>query len=413
MGTVSWAIDSAPLAARSPGRATLYSDAACRVSRSRRVCSPPARLLHVLPEDVPARVPGVDGEWAGDVYPQAKMDRMNQLRLGRGGWTAESTDPLWACTGCRHCTMYCDHGNEPGLVLLTGRAAAASRGVAHPALTGVPGAVPRARAAADGAQLAAMFPAEQLAASGDGGVLARLRRDRQGRGRHRRGAGAVRAGGARRGEARRRAAGVRGVPAARGGGTAICSAGTRAGSPRRCAGSARSPSTARRACTRCARSTRRRASACGRRSSRSRSCSAGSAEPGVPDPAALGLLPDPCYHARYNGVVEQPRRALAQLAEVRELAWNRTDTECCGGGGSCPRRCRSWPIRWRGGGSPVAGPLRASAGTRWWQNIRAAGAPSRVAISSLSRRVAGAWRRGNSAMKATPDFSIRSRISRA
>ena len=41
--------------------------------------------------------------------PQVKMDRLNQLRLGRDEWTAEATDPLWACTGCRHCTMYCDH----------------------------------------------------------------------------------------------------------------------------------------------------------------------------------------------------------------------------------------------------------------------------------------------------------------
>ena len=46
---------------------------------------------------------------------------------------------------------------------------------------------------------------------------------------------------------------------------------------------------------------------------------------------------DPCYHARYNGVVEQPRRALSSLAEVRELAWNKTDTECCGGGGLLPK----------------------------------------------------------------------------
>jgi Fe-S oxidoreductase len=46
---------------------------------------------------------------------------------------------------------------------------------------------------------------------------------------------------------------------------------------------------------------------------------------------------DPCYHARYNGVVEAPRRALAQLAEVRELSWNKRDTECCGGGGLLPK----------------------------------------------------------------------------
>jgi len=46
---------------------------------------------------------------------------------------------------------------------------------------------------------------------------------------------------------------------------------------------------------------------------------------------------DPCYHARYNGVVEQPRRALSQLVELRELTWNRADTECCGGGGLLPK----------------------------------------------------------------------------
>ena len=46
---------------------------------------------------------------------------------------------------------------------------------------------------------------------------------------------------------------------------------------------------------------------------------------------------DPCYNARYNGVVEQPRRALSQLVEVRELGWSKTDTECCGGGGLLPK----------------------------------------------------------------------------
>jgi len=66
--------------------------------------------------------------------PQGKMDRLNWLRRGRQPWTAENADPLWACTGCRHCTVYCDHGNEPGLVLMAGRAAAVARGAGHPAL---------------------------------------------------------------------------------------------------------------------------------------------------------------------------------------------------------------------------------------------------------------------------------------
>jgi Fe-S oxidoreductase len=46
---------------------------------------------------------------------------------------------------------------------------------------------------------------------------------------------------------------------------------------------------------------------------------------------------DPCYHARYNDVVETPRKALAQLVEVREFGWSKQDTECCGGGGLLPK----------------------------------------------------------------------------
>src|SRR4029079_5607063 len=97
--------------------------------------------------------------------PQVKMDRLNQLRLGRSAWTTASTDPLGACPGCRHCTMYCDHGNEPGLVLLTGRAAAVDHGVPHPSLTGYsePFRGPQQRLHP---QLAAGFP-EQLAPEGD------------------------------------------------------------------------------------------------------------------------------------------------------------------------------------------------------------------------------------------------------
>src|SRR6476619_5477512 len=97
--------------------------------------------------------------------PQVKMDRANQLRLGRAPWNVETTDPLWACTGCRHCTMYCDHGNEPGLVLLSARAAAVQHGVPHPALTGYSERF-RAREQRLSSQLATGFK-EHLATEGD------------------------------------------------------------------------------------------------------------------------------------------------------------------------------------------------------------------------------------------------------
>src|SRR5262249_36511409 len=97
--------------------------------------------------------------------PQVKMDRANQLRLGRARWNVEASDPLWACTGCRHCTMYCDHGNEPGLVLLSARAAAAQHGVPHPALVGYSERF-GAREQRLSAQLAAQF-AGALATEGE------------------------------------------------------------------------------------------------------------------------------------------------------------------------------------------------------------------------------------------------------
>jgi Fe-S oxidoreductase len=50
---------------------------------------------------------------------------------------------------------------------------------------------------------------------------------------------------------------------------------------------------------------------------------------------------DPCYLARYAGVIEPPRRVLGQIATVREFGWSRQDTECCGGGGLLPKTAPS------------------------------------------------------------------------
>ncbi|HUJ57390.1 MAG TPA: (Fe-S)-binding protein [Kofleriaceae bacterium] len=262
--------------------------------------------------------------------PQAKMDRMNQLRLGRGRWTVESSDPLWACTGCRHCTMYCDHGNEPGLVLFAGRAAAVKAGVPHPALAGYSERF-RAREQRLSAQLAASF-GEHLAPGGELGLWP--------------GCDAVDKGAddiaatlallARVGHE------VKLVDAPQ-----AC-----AGYPLLAAGHldlfrwhAGRVATALRGfrkvaigCSACLYAIRAQYPAEG--------VSVRAEVVALADvlaPAAGNLAcplsrrsvyyHDPCYHARYNGVVEAPRRALGQLAEVRELAWNRTDTECCGGGG--------------------------------------------------------------------------------
>jgi Fe-S oxidoreductase len=267
--------------------------------------------------------------------PQVKMDRLNQLRLGRSRWTAESTDPLWACTGCRHCTMYCDHGNEPGLVLFTGRAAAVDHGVPHPALSGYSERF-RAREQRLSAQLATGFK-EHLAGEGEIGFWP--------------GCDAIDKGAADIAAAmalfeRVGLESVKIVEAPQAcAGYPLLAAGHRdlfrwhAG---RVASALRGFRKVAVNCSACLYSIRAQYAAEGV-SVRTEVVSLAE----LLAPAANNLAcplnrksvyyHDPCYHARYNNVVEAPRRALSQLAELREFSWNRTDTECCGGGGLLPK----------------------------------------------------------------------------
>jgi len=266
--------------------------------------------------------------------PQAKMDRANQLRQKRAAWTAESSDPLWACTGCRHCTMYCDHGNEPGLVLLSARAAAVQHGVPHPALAGYSERF-RAREQRLSAQLHAAF-GEHLATEGELGLW-------PGCDAIDKGAGDIAAA-----LALLQRVGVDAkivdAPQACAGYPLLA-----AGHPDlfrwhagRVATSLRGFRKVALNCSACLYAMRAQYPAEGV-SVRAEVVSMAD----VLAPAAGNLAcsltrrsiyyHDPCYHARYNGVVESPRRALGQLVEVREFAWNKADTECCGGGGMLPK----------------------------------------------------------------------------
>jgi Fe-S oxidoreductase len=267
--------------------------------------------------------------------PQAKMDRMNQLRLRHSAWSTEASDPLWACTGCRHCTMYCDHANEPGLVLLTGRAAAVQRGLPHPALAGYSERF-RAREQRLSAQLHASF-GDFLASEGEVGLWPGCDAIDK---------GATDIAAALALLARLGLEKVKIVEAPQScAGYPLLAAGHRdlfrwhAG---RVAASLRGFRRVAINCSACLYAVRAQYPAEGV-TMRTEVIS-------VPDllaPAAGNLARraqrksvyyhDPCYHARYNGVIESPRRALAQLADVRELAWNKQDTECCGGGGLLPK----------------------------------------------------------------------------
>src|SRR5204863_103818 len=99
---------------------------------------------------------------------------------------------------------------------------------------------------------------------------------------------------------------------------------------------------------------------------------------------------DPCYLARHQHVMDAPRAVLARVADVRELAWSRGDTECCGGGGVLPKtmpavadamaRRRLDEVAQAGGGTVVT-----SCGT--CKHMLARNAPEGVVVRDLAELV--------------------------
>jgi Fe-S oxidoreductase len=296
------------------------------------------------------------------LIPQRKMDALNQVRKGNVAWSVESTEPIWGCTGCRQCTNYCLHGNEPGMVLLAGRAEATSRGVGHPNLAGYPDRF-RNRDDRLARQLRDQLPAERFAEDAlvgywpgcdavdkglDDVVAALAVFD---------GVGAEH---------------VRLVDAGQ-----VC-----AGYPLLAAGypdmfrwhagkvaaSLRRFRTVVINCSACVYTLRAQYPAEGISVSTeilALSEFLAQAATRLPRPAERKMVyyHDPCYLARYAGVIDAPRRVLSQVAEVRELAWSGVDTECCGGGGLLPKtkpavadamaRRRLRQVAARGGGTVV------------------------------------------------------------
>jgi Fe-S oxidoreductase len=230
--------------------------------------------------------------------------------------------------------MYCDHGNEPGLVLFSGRAAAVDKGTPHPALTGYSERF-RAREERLSAQLQTSFK-DHLAAEGEIGYWP--------------GCDAIDKGTADIAAALalfgRAGLAVKLVDAPQAcAGYPLLAAGHRdlfrwhAG---RVASSLRGFQKIAINCSACLYAMRAQYAAEGV-TLRPEIISLADILAPAAQNLACPVKPrpvyyhDPCYNARYNNVVEQPRRALAQLAEVRELSWNKRDTECCGGGGLLPK----------------------------------------------------------------------------
>jgi Fe-S oxidoreductase len=274
------------------------------------------------------------------LIPQAKMDRLNKLRTGVEPWKTESADPLWACTGCRHCTVYCDHANEPGLVLMAGRAEAQRKGVAHPALAGYAERF-RARDERLARHVKEQFGPERFAESGQVGFMP--------------GCDTVDKGSADVAAAfaifdRVGAEHVKlvdsGLTCA---GYPLLAAGLtdlfrwHAG---KVAGALRRFRTVVINCSACLYALRSQYDGEGvsvgtEVLSLSEYLAQHVSRLPVPKVKKSVYYHDPCYLARYAGVVEPPRRVLGQVAVVRELGWSRQDTECCGGGGLLPKTAPS------------------------------------------------------------------------
>ena len=269
------------------------------------------------------------------VIPQAKMATLNLARKGVVPWTAEATEPIWACTGCRQCTEYCAHGVEPGPTLFAGRAEATKRGAGHPALERYPERFrareerlrKRARAAlpegrfAEEAQVA-LWPGCDAVDKGDGDVRATLALlDRLGEG-HVRIAWTDNLCG--------------GYPLLAAGHPDVFRwhAGRVAGELARYRKVVMS-------CSACVHALRVLYPAEGVRVAPEvlhvSEYLAPLAERVPRKPAGPVYYHDPCYLARWVGVMEPPRQLLARVAEVREFAWARRDTECCGGAGVLPK----------------------------------------------------------------------------
>ncbi len=274
------------------------------------------------------------------LIPQAKMDRLNKLRAGVEPWKTESADPLWGCTGCRHCTVYCDHANEPGLVLFGGRAEAQRRGVAHAALNGYAERF-RARDERLAKQSKERFGPERFAETGQVGFW-------PGCDTVDKGAQDVAAA-----FAVFERVGAEHVRLVDGGlscaGYPLLAAGLtdlfrwHAG---KVAGALRRFRTVVINCSACLYALRSQYDGEGvsvgtEVLSLAEFMAQHASRLPTPSTKKSVYYHDPCYLARYAGVIEPPRRVLSQIATLREFGWARQDTECCGGGGLLPKTAPS------------------------------------------------------------------------
>ena len=271
--------------------------------------------------------------------PQSKMDTLNELRSGKLAWTPENTAPLYACTGCRACTGYCEHDNEPALVLMAGRSQANAEGAGHPALEKYPERF-RSRDARLATKLKEHVPSEQR---GDSGLVGFWP-----------GCDAVDKGMQDLEAALEIFGALGGEPVIVVDSEQVCGGYPllAAGYPdmfrwhaERVANSMAKFKTIITNCSACLFTVQRQYAAEG--------IDLDVDIISVPEylTAKLQELPkrtnkkpvyyhDPCHLARYSGVIEEPRLVLSRIAELRDFDWSHSDAE------SCPKPIQIPPIAW-------------------------------------------------------------------
>lgn len=326
--------------------------------------------------------------------PQSKMDALNALRKGEVPWTSENTEALWACTGCRLCTTFCEHENEPGLVLMAGRAQANAHGAGHKNLANYPERF-RNREARLASRLREHAADAEPYTEGVIGYWP--------------GCDAVDKG-------------MRDVDVAldlfnRLGGEIklITSDQVCGGYPLLAAGypdvfrwhaekvakSLRGFKKVVTNCSACLFTMQQQYAAAGvTLDTEVINVSQYLAEAVQKLPREIDKKPvyyhDPCYLARYSGIIEEPRMVLAQFGELREFEWSRGETECCGGGGLLPKtdpdtadtmaRRRLREVANRGGGTVVTSCATCTYMLR-------SNAPSGVSVVDLATYVSDACRK--------------------
>jgi fumarate reductase (CoM/CoB) subunit B len=295
--------------------------------------------------------------------PQAKMQRLNELRKGTLPWSRENADPIYACTGCRHCTLYCQHNNEPATVLFAGRAEANRRGATHPKLENYPDRF-RSRDRRLEETLRAQLPESKRAKTGAVGFIPGCDGIDKATDEVQDALDLFEKLSGQAIPAVDMGQGCAGYPLIAAGYTDMFR-----WHAARVAADVKGFRTLVVNCSACVYTLRTLYPAEGV----NLPCEvlsmpefllrlADRIQPRT-GPKPVVYYHDPCHLARFAGVIVEPRQLLSKIAEVREFTWARGDADCCGGGGLLPKtmpnvadsmaRRRLREISGRGGGAVV------------------------------------------------------------